>query len=588
LIASETYQLLTSQIMNPLPNHAGKSLSLIFLLLLFAYACGPTPGAKVIEPDPGNGGILLPENFAAFVVADSLGRGRHIAVNANGDIYVHLRRPNQEKQHTIVGMRDTTGDGRADIIRGFSKVPGTGIEIHNGYLYYSSRTEVYRSPLQEGSLFPDNRIDTLIHLVDGGGHMEKPFTFDDKGNIYVNVGSESNACQEEKRTKHSPGVDPCIELETRAGIWRFSADALHQEQDIELRYATGIRNAVALTWNFKEDKLYALQHGRDDLHRFWPEYYTEEENLELPAEEFLDIEEGDDFGWPYCYWDQYQGKKMLSPEYGGNGKTQGRCEGIKAPLYGFPGHWAPNDLLFYQGDMFPKRYKEGAFIAWHGSWNRLGHQQAGFNVVFLPMKDGKPSGDYEIFADGFKGPAVVKSSGEAWHRPCGLAEGPDGSLYVVDSQIGRVWRIMYYPEGTPVSGGPGDLLADHQQYRVPKATETEDLPEALVPGKQVYDSYCLPCHMENGKGAPGMNPPLVGTDWVLGSKDRTIKVLLQGLSGAVEINGDIYQNAMPSHAFLTDKQIADVLTFVRQSWGNEASPVLPEEVQKVRRGLPAN
>lgn len=554
---------------------------ILFFTLLILNSCGTDSGnkKKIINPDSDNGGILLPEKFGAIVVADSMGRGRHIVVNDNGDIYVHLRKLT-DKGHGIVALRDTSGNGRADIIKGFSEVTGTGIELHNGYLYYSSRTEVYRSPMKVGELLPGTNVDTLVHLVDGKGHMEKPFTFDGRGNMLVNVGSESNACQEEKRTKGSPGVDPCVELETRAGIWKFDENTHHQKQDISNRYATGIRNAVALTWNNEVDKLFALQHGRDDLHRFWPDFYTEEQNLDLPAEEFLEIEEGDDFGWPYCYWDPFQKAKLLNPEYGGDGNSTQRCEGIKEPVMAFPGHWAPNDLLFYQGDQFPSKYKNGAFIAWHGSWNRLGHEQAGYNVVFVPMKDGKPIGNWEIFADGFKGPLPLESSGDATYRPCGLAEGPDGSLYVVDSQIGRIWRIMHYPEG--ITKTTGEKITQRQES---KSENEEETPEKLIAGKKVYDSYCLPCHMSNGKGAPGMNPPLAGTEWVLGDKERLIKVVLQGLSDPVEIKGEIYQNIMASHSFLSDQQIADVLTFVRQSFGNDASEINSEEVSDVRNSL---
>ena len=533
----------------------------------------------VIDPETGNGGILLPDKFGAIVVADSLGRGRHLAVNEHGDIYVHLRKLTAEG-YGIIALRDTSGDGRADVIKGCSKVAGTGIELHNGYLYYSSRKEVYRSPVHPDRLLPSGRIDTLVHLVDGSGHMEKPFAFDGKGNMLVNVGSESNACQEEKRTKGSPGVDPCVELETRAGIWIFDENKLHQKQDISNRYATGIRNAVALEWNTEVDKLFALQHGRDDLHRFWPEYYTEEQNLDLPAEEFLEVEEGDDFGWPYCYWDTFQSKKLLNPEYGGDGRSTRRCEGIKDPILAFPGHWGPNDLLFYQGNQFPEKYKNGAFIAWHGSWNRLGHDQAGYNVVFVPMKNGRPSGNWEIFADGFKGPKPLESAGDAVYRPCGLAEGPDGSLYVVDSQVGRIWRIMYYPDGIKKTVGSAPTYDRGETTDLSSETD-----ESLLSGKAVYDSYCLPCHMSNGKGAPGMNPPLTGTDWVLGDKERLIRVILQGLSEPVEIQGEIYQNVMASHAFLSDRQIADVLTFVRKSFGNDASEIHTDEVANVRASL---
>ncbi len=550
-------------------------LALPFLILL--NACSQEKESqKIIVPEPGNGAILLPEKFGAVVVADSIGRGRHLAVNENGDIYVHLRRLTDEG-HGIIALRDTTGDGRADIKAGFSEVAGTGIRLHKGYLYYSSRTEIFRSPLIPGQLLPNNQIDTLVHMVDGAGHMEKPFAFDGQGNMYVNIGSESNACQEVRRSKGSPGVDPCVELETRAGIWKFSDNALHQQQDVSLRYATGIRNAVAISWNDESNKIYALQHGRDDLHRFWPEYYTEEQNVELPAEEFIDVEEGDDFGWPYCYWDPFKKQKLLNPEYGGDGEIIGRCEGIKEPLVAFPGHWGPNDLLFYKGDMFPEKYKNGAFIAWHGSWNRLGHEQAGYNIVFVPMKDGKPSGAWEIFADGFKGDKPITGSGDAVYRPCGLAEGPDGSLYVVDSQVGRVWRIMYYPEGIEKS-----VLAKSDKTVETGPKVPVEVAESLKAGKKVYDAYCLPCHMANGLGAPGMNPPLTGTDYVLGDKERLIKVVLLGLNEPIEINGEIYQNAMASHAFLSDQQVADVLTFVRQSFGNSASEITASEVQTVR------
>lgn len=544
---------------------------IIFLLagLVFLSACGK----KQILPDKNNGGITLPENFGAVVVVDTLGSGRHMAVNDNGDIYVHLRKLNNEGKG-IIAMRDTDGDGRADIIEGYSAIPGTGIGIHKGFLYFSDRTHVYRAKMSNGDLLPTGTIDTLVTMVDGGGHMEKPFTFDNKGNMFVNIGSHSNDCEEVLRTAGSRGVDPCLELETRAGIWEFVDSLQHQMQDIDHRYATGIRNAVALSWNFDVDRLFAVQHGRDDLHRYWPQYYSEEDNLELPSEEFFDLEKGDDMGWPYCYYDHIRGIKLLNPEYGGDGEAVGRCANAKIPLYGFPGHWAPNGLLFYEGNMFPERYKHGAFIAFHGSWNRLGHEQQGFKVVFLPLKDGKPAGDPEVFADGFMGPQPVTNPSDAFFRPCGLAEGPDGSMYICDSQHGRVWRVIYYKNG----------ISDYVEKTLfqPQVSKPVQTNNELDAGKQVYDTYCLQCHMDNGKGAPGMNPPLAGTDMVMGKKSDLIKIILNGFQQPTEIGGEMYQNIMPSHAFLTDQQIADVLTFIRNNWGNEADPVTADEVSKVR------
>jgi glucose/arabinose dehydrogenase len=109
----------------------------------------------------------------------------------------------------------------------------------------------------------------------------------------------------------------------------------------------------------------------------------------------------------------------------------------------FPAHTAPNDLLFYTASQFPESYLQGAFIAFHGSWNRSPKEQEGYYVAFVPFRDGLPSAEWEVFADGFAGHKPVLSPGDAVHRPMGLAQGPDGSLYVSDSRRGTVWRIMF-------------------------------------------------------------------------------------------------------------------------------------------------
>lgn len=538
--------------------------------------------ANLPQPEADNGGIQMPDNFGAAVVIDSIGRGRHVAVNENGDIYLRLRRQRPEDSTGIVALRDTNGDARADLIESFGVGTGTEVAFHNGYLYYSSPTQVYRQQMRPGELVPEPQVDTIITFPDSTarGHSSKSFTFDGQGNIYVNIGSRSNACQQEARTEGSLGMDPCPEDTVRAAIWRFDAGRTGQTQDDGTPYAIGIRNTVGLDWNFSNNTLYAMQHGRDDLYRFWPEYYSDQESRELPAEEFLMVEEGDNFGWPYCYWDQFKGKKMLNPEYGGDGQTQGRCEGIKPPLVGFPGHMAPNALLFYTGDLFPERYKNGAFIAFHGSWNRINYDQAGFMVAFIPMEDGRPAGEWEIFATGFVGSEPVENPSNARYRPCGLAQGPDGSLYVSDSQDGRIWRIMYYGENSGVTSRPQQVAA--QEITGEDDVVGDQLAGRMAAGKEVYDTYCRACHMDNGSGVPGMNPPLNGTDWVTGDKKRLIGVVLNGLNEPIEIKGETYQNVMAAHAFLNDQQIADVLTYVRQSFGNNASEVTAEEVAQLR------
>ena len=155
-----------------------------------------------------------------------------------------------------------------------------------------------------------------------------------------------------------------------------------------------------------------------------------------------ELKQGDNAGWPYIYYDQIQHKKILAPEYGGDGKKEGPS-GIIEPTVAFPGHMAPNGLLFYTGNMFPEKYKNGAFVAFHGSWNRAPEPQKGYFVAFVPFKDGKPSGDWEIFADNFAGGPDFVSPGKAKHRPCGLAQGPDGALYVSDDQGGTIYKITY-------------------------------------------------------------------------------------------------------------------------------------------------
>ena len=187
------------------------------------------------------------------------------------------------------------------------------------------------------------------------------------------------------------------------------------------------------------------QHGRDSLDTLWPDKFEPEDSRDNPAEEFLRLSDGDDYMWPFCYWSTALDKKVLAPEYGGDGTEVGDCDMAPDALVAFPAHWGPNDLMFYQGTQFPKRYRGGAFIAFHGSWNRAPFPQGGYNLVFVPMESGSVTGDWEVFADGFKGAEPLMSPRDAVYRPTGVAEGPDGSLYVTDSMKGRVWRVVYAP-----------------------------------------------------------------------------------------------------------------------------------------------
>lgn len=390
-------------------------------------------------------GIKLPEGFSATILADSLGPTRHIAVTPQGNIYVKLSEPRDGK-----GTLYLTPSGEQAVVKtGFGDFGGTGIYVKDGYLYASSNTSIFRYKLNENNEVIDaNAPETIVSgLVDHDQHNSKSIVLDNDGNIYVNIGAFSNACQEKDRTKGSKGMRPCPVLDSAGGIWRFKAAVAGQTFKDGVRYATGLRNVVGLDWNQETNKLFVMQHGRDQLSNLYPEYWNEQQSAELPAECMYELTEGANCGWPYIYYDPIAKKRMVGPEYGGDGKKVDTSKDIIDPVAAFPAHLAPNGLLFYTGSKFPEKYKNGAFIAFHGSWNRAPQPQAGYFVVFQPFANGKPSGDYEIFADNFSGSAENTASGKAERRPCGLAQGPDGSLYVTDDKKGAIFKITYGTTG---------------------------------------------------------------------------------------------------------------------------------------------
>ena len=420
--------------------------SVIYTLLGFALLISILsfrniiPGQNLPVSVADNAGLTLPAGFSASMVANNLGGVRHIAITKEGAIYAKLARAKNGKG--ILFLKDNNGSLQQQ--NGFGDYGGTGMRIHDGYLYASSNTDVYRYKLNDqGEVENPDQPETIVTgLLDRGEHNSKSITFDNDGNMYVNVGAYSNSCQVQDRTPGSMGRPGCPILDSAGGIWQFKADKMDQHYGDGVHYGIGLRNVVGLDWNQKDNALFVMQHGRDQLHDLFPQYYTDQQSSVLPAECLYEIHKGDNAGWPYIYYDQIQHKQILMPEYGGDGKKMADKKYLD-PVEAFPGHMAPNDLLFYTGNQFPEKYKNGAFIAFHGSWNRSPEPQAGYFVVFLPFKDGKPSGKWEVFANGFAGEKVVMSPGKAEHRPCGLAQGPDGSLYVSDDVKGAIYKITY-------------------------------------------------------------------------------------------------------------------------------------------------
>ena len=420
------------------------AVALVLASTGFLLTAQTRDAARLPACDPDNGGITLPAGFCALVAADNVGVGRQLGVAANGDLFVATRN-SENSPGAIVALRDTNGDGKFDVREQFASEGGTGLALRRGYVYLGQDTKVVRYPRKEGELKASGPPETIATLPDQQGHRAKGLAFDDSGGMYVNIGAPSNACQSTGQNDRKPGVPgqmPCPLLENHGGIWRFDANKVGQTpQNGGRRYATGMRQPYALAWH--EGSLYAVMHGRDQLDTLFPKLFTAKQNAELPSEEFLRVTDGANFGWPYCYHDWQQGKRVQNPEYGGDGKKEGDCGKYSAPVAGFPGHWAPGSLVFYTGSQFPARYRGGALVAFQGSWNRAPEPQGGYNVMFQPMTGQKAGGRYEVFADGFAGKKPLANPEEARFRPSGVAQATDGSIYISDMVKGRIWRVVY-------------------------------------------------------------------------------------------------------------------------------------------------
>ncbi|MGO9934699.1 MAG: c-type cytochrome [Steroidobacteraceae bacterium] len=496
-------------------------------------------------------GLTLPAGFCAAIFADGIGHARHLVVAANGVVYVNTwsgRYFGNDTPHAggfLVALQDTTGSGKADVNERFGDTVqngaagGTGIGIYNGWLFAELNDKIIKFRLNKAAVLPDQKSQIVVSgLPLGGDHPMHPFAIDARGGLYIDVATATNSCQEKNRTLRSPGIDPCTELETRGGIWRYEANKTNQAFSAAQRYATGIRNAEGFGLDVDGQRIFVTQHGRDQLHTNWPDIIKEaDQEATLPSEELLLLKKDADYGWPKCYYDPFEQSLVLAPEYGGDGKIAGACAQKTAPVAIFPAHWAPNAMVLYDAAQFPARYRKGVFIAFHGSWNRAPYPQGGYNVVYQGLSGDAASGSCEIFADGFAG--ADKSPGKAAHRPTGLAVGPDGALYVADDVGGRIYRIVYRggpgagvitpvacpsptaPAGpiaavpaTPPEGTHADAGSDRGVLKAPPGAT----PAMVALGDRVYRGLvggapCTGCHGANGTGSP-LGPDLTSGKWL--------------------------------------------------------------------------
>jgi glucose/arabinose dehydrogenase/mono/diheme cytochrome c family protein len=561
----------------------------------WASRAADEPGTRSCPGD--DSGLTLPAGFCATIFADGIGHARHLVVAKNGVVYantwsgVYFGNDVPHAGGFLVALKDTKGTGKADVNERFGETVqtggagGTGIGIYNGWLYAELNDKILKYPLTNAVLPGDKSQVVVRGLPLGGDHPMHPFAIDADGNMYVDVASATNACQEKNRSPKSRGVDPCTELETRGGVWRYDAKKTNQSFSPAERYATGIRNAEGIGVDGIGHHVFVTQHGRDQLHTNWPDVIKDaEQEATLPAEEVLLLKKGGDYGWPECYYDPFRQALVLAPEYGGDGTKAGICAQKSAPAAIFPAHWAPNDMVVYDQKQFPAHYQNGLFIAFHGSWNRAPYPQGGYNVVYQPLSGDKASGGCEVFADGFAGPD--KSPGKAAHRPTGLAVGPDGALYVADDVSGRIYRIVYRggegasaakttpcpaatePAGPIVAARVGPPEGTHPDAGAGSSGLTAPpgaTPTMVALGDRVYHGLeggatCVGCHGADAKGTP-LGPDLTANKWLWSNGSY------QGITSAIA--GGIaqpkrYRSPMPAMggAQLSSDQVMAVSAYV--------------------------
>jgi glucose/arabinose dehydrogenase len=369
--------------------------------------------------------IKVPDGFCATLITDAAGRARHLAVRSNGDVFVA----------SAASRRDSGGIAtiRRGTVHRFWSTPVHGLVLaSDSTLYASTAHEILRFRFKGDSIAPRRAVDTVVGELPGGPIPSNTILLDGAGNLIVGIPAASATCG---------GRTPCPELGTSGGIWRFDTGKRNQRLSDGTRIATGLRAPLAIAINPRDTAVYAVTHGPDSLHERNPQIDPVVAATH-PGDEMVRVSNfRADYGWPYCYYDVIAATRVQSPAYGGDGRTPGNCDRLTRPVMSFPAHWEPMAMAFVGAQKLPEKYRDGAFVAFHGSAHRAPLPEEGYSVAFVPFRNGIASMEFEIFADGFAG--AMKSPAGAKSRPAGLALGSDGSLYVSDDKGGRVWRITY-------------------------------------------------------------------------------------------------------------------------------------------------
>jgi glucose/arabinose dehydrogenase len=292
------------------------------------------------------------------------------------------------------------GKNRRKILTGLERP--YGLALWQDYLYVGERTSLKRYKYDRKAMSAGSGQEIVSMKGFERGHWTRSILFDRQGKkFYLGVGSSSNV---------SPG-DP----EMRAAINRFNPDGSGHEI-----YASGTRNPIGLHWYPGTDTLWAAVQERDELgDDLVPDYFTH-------------IQQGGFYGWPWAYIGPHEDPRLKGQKPDLVAKT------ITPDVVLQPAHVAVLDFAFYTGKMFPQEYHGGAFLAFHGSWNRS--KRAGYSVAFIPFSNGKPSGPQRDFLTGWM---ISPDNRDVWGRPVAVLELPDGSLLVSDDGGKKIWRISY-------------------------------------------------------------------------------------------------------------------------------------------------
>lgn len=340
--------------------------------------------------------LVLPKGFSIDLFA-RVENARSMALSPSGIVYVGNRGGDK-----VYALRDNNGDFKADeifVIAKDMRMPN-GVAFKDGDLYVAEVSKLWKFPEIEDHLSDPQKELIYDDYPTDGHHGWKYIAFGPDGKLYIPVGAPCNICESKN--------------EMFASISRMNPDGSDREI-----YAYGVRNTVGFDWHPTSGDLYFTDNGRDMM------------SDELPPCELNRVsEKGQHFGYPYCH-----AGNITDPEFG----EKRPCEEFVQPVQRLDPHVAPLGMKFYTGAMFPEAYKNVAFIAEHGSWNRsaeAGH--TGYKITTVTLTDGTGTA-YEDFITGF----LNKETNKAWGRPVDVLMLPDGSMLISDDLTGSIYRISY-------------------------------------------------------------------------------------------------------------------------------------------------